>query len=151
MTAGPFLTYDVGLKEMIDNDIDWAADAITAVLLGDGYTPDRAAHSTYDDIDGEEIADGDYAQVQIAGKAVAVNGTTTRVTHSAIDFGDPVTISAKYLAYVVGTAGALDTGGRVLGVVDLNDGGGELASSDGEFSFTPDASGLFYFSRSAAP
>lgn len=151
MAAGPFQSYDTGYSEIVDGTISWENDDITAVLLDGDYTPDRAAHTTYNDISGSEIEDADYAQVQIAGKAVDVNGTNIRVTHSAISFGSDVTISAKHLAYVAGEAGSLASGGRVIGVVDLNVGGGTLDSTNSDYSFTPHANGLFYITRSAAP
>lgn len=148
MAVGPFLTHDTGLAALLSTD-DWTTDAYYAVLATTTESPDRAAQIDYEDILAE-CADADYDQVALAGKAVAVNSTKIRFTCNKITFGASVTISARYLYILKGTAATPATSDKIIGYIDL-DGAGNLSSVNAEFSFTPNATnGLFEVARSAA-
>lgn len=59
-----------------------------------------------------------------------------------ISFGASVTISAKYLVLVKGTAGSLTAGSVLVGYCDLDTSGGSVSSTASQFAVnTPN--GLF--------
>jgi hypothetical protein len=150
MPVGPFLSHDTGFKTLLGTG-DWTgAGAYYAVLATTSESPDRAAQVDYEDIL-EECADGDYDQVAITGAAAAVNSTKVRFTCSKIDFGSEVTISARYLYILEGTAASPANSDEIIGHIDLS-GSGNVSSVAAEFSFTPDGTnGLFEIARSDAP
>jgi hypothetical protein len=150
MAVGPFLSHDTGFASLLGSG-NWASDAYYAVLATTSETPDRAAQIDYADILAEHGATGNYDQVALSGKAVAINSTKVRFTCSKINFGADTTITARYLYILKGTAASPAGTDEIIGHVDL-DGAGNVSSVSAEFSFTPDATnGLFEVARSAAP
>jgi hypothetical protein len=149
MAVGPFLSHDTGFKSLLGGD-DWVNDDYYAVLATTSETPARDTQVDYEDIL-QECADGDYDQVALAGKAVAVNSTKVRFTCNKINFGSEVSISGRYLYILKGTAATPANTDEIVGHIDL-DGSGNVSSVSAEFSFTPDATnGLFEVARTAAP
>jgi hypothetical protein len=150
MAVGPFLTHDTGYASLVGSG-DWVNDAYYAVLATTGEAPDRATHVDYEDIL-NECADGDYDQVALTGKAVtSETGGEVQFTCDEISFGASVSITARYLFILKGTAASPANADEILGHIDL-DGAGNISSVAAEFSFTPDATnGLFEVARSAAP
>jgi hypothetical protein len=82
MAVGPFLSHDTGFKSLLGSD-DFAVDDYYAVLATSSETVDRATQIDYADIL-NECADGDYDQVALSGKSVALNSTAVQFTCSKI-------------------------------------------------------------------
>jgi hypothetical protein len=149
MTVGPFLSHDTGFASLLSTD-DFVTEDYYAVLATTSETPDQATQVDYADIL-NECADGDYDQVALASKAVAVNSQKIRFTCAKINFGATVSITARYLYILKGTAASPVGTDEIIGHIDL-DGAGNVSSVNAEFSFTPHATnGLFEVARSAAP
>lgn len=141
MSAGNFTLYDNAKLLLLNGGLNMASDTLAAVLLTSSYTP-SAAHSTFADVSTDEVADADYDQQAVAGESVTGSGGTVTVDTGDISFGSAVTITAKYLVLVKGTAGALTGTEKLIGYCDLNSGGGSVSSTAAGFSVnTPN--GLF--------
>lgn len=142
MAAGNFTLYDNAKLLLMNGGLNMASDTIAAVLLTDEYTPD-AAHDTFSDVSASEVADTDYAEKAVTGENVALASGAVTVDVDDISFGSEVTITAKYLVLVLGTAGSLAGTDKLIGYCDLNTtAGGSVSSTDGDFSVnTPN--GLF--------
>lgn len=149
MTVSAFFTHDAGYQAQIAGVEDFLAGDVVAVLVDAAQTPNRATENTYADISANESADADYTAQLLAGKAISVEGTAVRVTCSKITFTADGSVSGQYV-YLVYRAGAtLASTDRILGHVDLQTEGGNVSSTNAEFSYTPNASGLFEIQRSA--
>lgn len=121
MASGTFTFYHQGKLNNHDGVIDVVNDTIVCVLLAAAYTPDAAAHATYADISANEIADADYAPEVVTNIASTIDGSgTVLVDSDDISFGNPVTIEAKYAAFVQRAGASLASTDRLLGYVDLN-------------------------------
>lgn len=145
MAAGSFQLYNTGKESLLTdnaNQITWATDTVVAVLLGTGYTPD-AAHSTYADISAQVITDGDYAPAVVSGKTSTLTADKILWDCDNISFGDPVTLTAKYVVLVKRAAGALAGTDRLIGYGDLNVGAGLTASSTNSVFQVNTTNGLF--------
>lgn len=120
-----------------DADFAWA-------LLGSGYTQSDT-DTTWGDISANEITDTDYAQQAVTTRSVSNNAGEAQFSSDAADFGSNVSIEAKYLALVQGTAGSLAAGDKVIGTIDLDDSSGTATvfSANGEFKITPHANGFW--------
>jgi len=141
MAAGNFTLYDNAKLLLLNGGLNMSSATITAVLLGAGYTP-SAAHDTWSDASAQEIADSGYAEQAVSGQTVTLASGTVTVDSGDISFGTNVTLTAKYLALVLGTAGSLAGTDKLIGYCDLNTGGGTVSSTAGAFSVnTPN--GLF--------
>lgn len=142
MSAGNFTLYNNAKLLLFNGGLNMAGDTITAALLTSSYTP-SAAHSTWADVSATEVAaGGDYAQQALSGESVSGASGTVTVDSGDISFGTNVTITAKYLVLVKGTAGSLTAASELIGYCDLNTGGGSVSSTAGGFAVnTPN--GLF--------
>lgn len=123
------VAYNAGLLALLNGSIAFGSDACYAVLLTDSYTP-SAAHDTYSDVSAVECADGDYDQVALTTKTVALNGTAVDFDSDDIDFGSAVTITARYIAILKGTA-ASPQGTDPL--IWYNDFGSNKSSTNAQF------------------
>ncbi len=133
MAAGDFVYYNNLLVLLGDKAIDLDSDTFTAALCTSSYTPDRATHTVIGDLT-NELAGGDYARVNLTSPTKTLTGTALKWTSSTISFGNPVTLTAKYLVIFDNTH-ASDV---LIGYVDLNTGGGSASSTTGPFSVAPD-------------
>jgi len=142
MSAGNFTLYDNAKLLLLNGGLNMASDAIAAVLLTSAYTS-SAAHATWADVSADEVAGGgDYTQKAVSGQAVSETSGTVTADTADISFGSAVTITAKYLVLVKGTAGSITSTDKLIGYCDLNAGGGSVSSTAGAFSVnTPN--GLF--------
>ena len=148
MAVGPFLSHDTGFASLLSTD-DWTNDAYYAVLATTSETPDRAAQVDYEDILAEVASGGDYSPVALASKTCAVNGTNVRFDCAKITFTASGDITARYLYILKGTATSPANTDEIIGHIDL-DGSGNISSVGAEFSFDPNANGLFQIQRTAA-
>lgn len=153
MPTGPFLTVDDVFLDMHEGaDVDWVgATSVAAVLALSTWTPNRAGPMTYDDVDDHECADADYDPQAVTSRTISLASTRIRYDHAQVVFGAEVTITAKYLVYVLGNPASLGPTDRVIGYLDLVPAGGNAESVNAEFSYDPHASGLMEILRSAAP
>lgn len=150
MAVGPFLTHDTGYNSVLTDD-NWLTDVHYAVLATNLESPDRATQIDYADIL-QECADVDYSPVAITGESASIVSTKTQYSCSKINFGSAVTISARYLYILKGTAAAPVATDEIIGHVDLTSAAENISSNNSEFSFTPNATyGLFEVERSSAP
>lgn len=116
------------------------------VLVTASYTPNQAEHDTWSDISTNEVANGNgYAT---HGKAVTLSATRAGLV-ATLDSTDPAawtssTITAKYpvIVHDANADGALAGTDVLVGLADLNFGGGSLSSTNGNFTVTVNASGL---------
>ena len=129
MAVGAFtLTYD-GKLNWLNGGIDPDTDTLTAVLVDNAHTPSLENDNLYSDISGNECTDGDYSPVDLTGVALTRSGATVKLDANIVSFGDPVTISARYIYVVRKAGGSLVAGDLILGYMDLNDGGSSNVGS----------------------
>lgn len=149
MTVGQFQLTNPGLLAHQDGSIDPDTDTIVAVLVDNSYTPSLVNDNIYDDIDGDECADADYTASFAEGLVCTVTVTepsagVIMVDASQMDFGDAVTIGARYLYLVRRATGSLQVSDLILGYMDLNDGGAaNVDSVSSDFKVDPHANGLY--------
>lgn len=138
MAVGNFTFTDPGYLAVRKGTIDLENDTIVAVLVDTAHSP-ALTEDTYSDISANECASSDYTTNHPEG--LTVTGLTWTQTSSrnfkldanALNFGDTVTIAARYV-YLVKRAGAtLVAGDLVVGYMDLNTGGGNVSSTNGDF------------------
>lgn len=140
MAVGAFTLTHQGKLNWLNGNIDPDTDTLVAVLVDNAHTPSLVNDDIYSDISANECSDGDYSPQVITGMAITQSSGTVKLDANIVSFGDPVTISARYL-YVVRRAGAsLVAGDLILGYMDLNDGGSSnVASIAAVFSVDWDA------------
>jgi hypothetical protein len=145
MAVGAFTLLNTGKEALTTdnaNQINWASDTIVGVLVAAAHTP-TLTHSTYADISANVIADAGYAP------AVVTNKTSVRTADKIlwdcdnISFGDPVTLTAKYMYLVKRAGGSLTGTDQLIGYVDLNVGAGLSASSTNSVFRINTPDGLF--------
>lgn len=141
MAAGSFQAYEQGLLDICNQTVDFVSDTVKAMLLTSSYTPSAASDQYLDDISANECADGDYAQQTVGSKTIAIASNKVRFDCADIDFGNAVTITAKYLVLY------LDTGtpgtSTLLWYCDLDTGGGSPSSTADDFDVAINASGIY--------
>lgn len=141
--SNELVLYDDGFEDLFDGTFNWAEESdIAAVLLTDSYTPD-AGHSTYNDLT-NECDDSDYEPKAVSNRSVTRNGDDCEFDSDKVDFGSDVSITARYLALVVGDPTSLASDDKLIGYVDF---GESKSSSNSEFSFDPASTGWFKVSR----
>lgn len=127
-----------GVSQWDDSDVDF-----TWALLSSAYTQ-ADTDTLWSDVSANEISDGDYAQQAVTTRTVANNAGEAQFKSDPADFGANVTIEeAKYLVLVAGTATSVAAGDKIIGTIDLDDGGGIVFANNGEFSITQPAAGWF--------
>lgn len=141
MAAGNFQAYEKGLLAMLDGSVDFDTDVLQAILLTNAHTVDVVNDQFVSNVTAEECADGDYARQAIAGNALSIVSGAVRFDCNDIDFGNTVTISARYLVIAKDTN--VDASDQLLFICDLNTGGGNLSSTSGDFDITINASGIY--------
>ena len=154
MAAGQFTLTNKAIQD-IGNTVDWVADGIAAVLVDVAHTP-AITETTFANISANEVNSGtfpDYAQVALTNKSLG-KATATEVQYDSdvVSFGTNVTIEARYIYFVKGTAGALIAGDAIVGYCDIDTslGAAENAkSTNSVFSVGPSATGWFKRVRGA--
>ena len=145
MAAGPVVMYHNGWLGIVDGTINWSTDTIKAALLQNAYTPNAATHVNWSDISANEVSSTthpDYAQQAVTTVAPSLASGVVTLDANDVDFGNNVTISARYLVLYKDTGVASTS--RLICYVDLNDGGStEVASSNANFDIQWSANGLY--------
>ena len=147
MAVGAFTFTDPGFLAYLQGTIDIDTDTMVAVLVDNAQTPSVVNDDVYSDISGNECSDSDYTASFSEG--LVIGGLTWSETSSrnfkldgnAMDFGNSVTIAARYLYVVRRAGGTLVAGDLILGYMDLNDGGSaNVSSTNGDFDVDWNAS-----------
>ncbi|WP_374764269.1 hypothetical protein [Yunchengibacter salinarum] len=149
MSTEPFTLFDGAIDGLMRGALgDLANRPITACLMAGTYQPGLATDLVWSDIADHALTDADYAPRALGGQAI-ISGPDGAALHSdPVDFGDPVTIGpASHLVFVLGQAGALAAGDRLLGVQTLDPAGGGLKAINGAFSVQPANGGWFALGR----
>lgn len=152
MPASAWAAFGAALEAIFSGTVDVENDTFRLVLLSDAYTPDQVTHDGWSDMSAAEIPEaGGYVAggkpidliVSRSGLAVKIDGAD--VTWPA------ATITAKYAAVVRDSDGngTLQAADIPLFVCDLKDGGAAVASSNGDFSVTMNADGLYSVTAAA--
>jgi hypothetical protein len=150
MAVSEFMFTDAGWLATIKGTIDLENDTIVAVLIDNAQTPALATDATWADISANECSDADYTGSFPEGltmTALAWTDTgarTFKLDAADLDFGNTVTISARYV-YLVKRAGAtLVAGDLIVGYVDLNSGGStNVSSTAGNFDLAWATAGMY--------
>jgi hypothetical protein len=122
---------------------DGTAGSCMFVLVTSGYTP-VATHTTAADLGANVITSGNGAPINVPSPAVNNTSGVTWLNSSNAAFGNPVTITAKYLVCIQPvTAATYATTAKLLWYVDLNTAGsGSSVSSTADvFTVNTPASG----------
>lgn len=150
MAVGAVQLYDTGILNLVEDSgrqWDGSGDFTFALLVND-YSPSDS-HSEWGDVSGHECTDSDYSQVAVGSRALSNSSGTIYGTSSNANFGSSVTISARYLVCVAGTAGSLNSTDKVIWYQDLNDGGsGNVSSNNSSFVVNQPTNGWFSFAQS---
>lgn len=140
MAAGAFVCTDEGKEDFFNED--FVIDNHYWILVTASHTPNTATDITYSNVSANECADGDYAAQDATGETCSQTTGTVTVDVGDVDFGNTVTITAKYLYLLRGTAVGKTGTDRIVGYVDLNNGGGSVSSTSGNFDIAINASGI---------
>lgn len=146
MAAGAFVVVDKAIEKIHNGTFDLDTDTWYGVLITSSHTPNNSTDDLYSDISANEVSGGGYTRQDEVLSVSEAAGTTT-VDATDLDFGNTVTITAKYCYILKGAEGAPVAGDDILGYVDLDTGGGSVSSNNGDFDITWNASGLFTVSR----
>ncbi len=115
------------------------------VLLDNAYTQSDA-DTTWLDIKANEIDDTvqtDYVRQAVSNRTVTTVAGAVEYHADTADFGDDVTLTARFFACVHCAAGSLNLADAdiVIGVVDL---GAEKSSENNDFDLAEPSTGWFY-------
>jgi hypothetical protein len=140
MAAAAPVPYLEGMLRIMTSEMDLPNDSFKVALLDAAYVPDTGAHLVYADLT-DEITDAGYTAggLAVTGVAVTKDAGEVKVDAADIDFGDTVSLSAKYMAFYDDTP---VTTKWLLCYIDLNDGGGNLTSTNSDFDAILHANGL---------
>lgn len=140
MAAGNPQAYGQFLLNCLNNTSDWVNDNHYAILLTSSHTF-TITHTTLADISANEIADYDTSGPQdMTGEALSGAAGTVTFDADPVDFGNNVTITARYIAYLEGTVGAKSGTDKLCFSAALDD-TADKSSSNGDFDVDFNASG----------
>lgn len=129
MAVGTFTLTNQGKLNWLKGNIDPDGDTLVGVLVDNAHTPSVVNDDVYSDVSGNECSDGDYSPQVLTGVSLTESSGTIKLDANIVSYGDPVTISARYI-YIIRRAGAsLVAGDLILGYMDLNDGGSSNVAS----------------------
>lgn len=149
MAAGDPQIYNTGILNAVVLG-SWDNDDHYFMLLDTSYTP-SLTHSTRADVSSAEISDSDYAKLDMSGESSTNNAGVIEVDADDANFGSSVTIEAKYLVCLMGTAAGSSGTDDLVFYVDLNtdSGSATLSSTSGNFLLAFHGDGIFKVSRHA--
>lgn len=123
-------------------NIDWLSDTIKVQLHTSSFTPDQDTMDFQNDLTNEVANGNGYTTggATLANKTLSYTGATNVIKFDADDVQwTSSTITARYAVIVDTTPGSSATN-PVLGYVDF---GADVVSSNGTFTITWDAAGVF--------
>lgn len=132
------------IAKVFNKEVDWDSDSIKVLLVSSAYTPNQDTHDYLDDVVANEVSGAGYTA---GGQAL----TSKTVTYDAannvtvLDAADVTwassTITARY-AVVYDDSGATNAQKALIGYVDF---GSDQSSTNGNFTLTWDATGIYRF------
>lgn len=146
MAAGNFTLVNSAILDLADGTFDWITDNHYAVLILAAHTPSVSTDATYANISANECADGDYAAQDLTGESATGGSGTVTFDANDVSFGSSVTITAKYLYVLQGTAAGKTGTDEIVGYVDLDNGGGSVSSTSGTYNIAWAGTGLWQWS-----
>jgi len=154
MAMGKFKVTGNAIYHINSGNIDPDADQMTAVLLDENHVWSDN-HETWADILANEVDVGqfpDYTQVAVSGQVVTKITNGCSFDANDIDFGNDVTITAKWCYIVVGTPGSLSPTDVLFLGADLETASGTAtkSSTNGDFDVGFDVAGYCDITRSDA-
>lgn len=143
MTAGPFQQYQKGVLKLAKQQINFETDTMKALLLVNGHTVDLANHEFVADVvANEHAATGGYSRKTIATPSIGIVSGKVRFDCAKIDFGDNVSIAARYCAIYKEITNDADS--PLLAIIDANaDGAANVVSTNSDWDINVNASGIF--------
>lgn len=132
--GSPQIHNDSLYELMLSTGTQWDAGPFAFALLSSAYTQDDA-DTEWGDVSANEITDTDYAQVAASSLSLVQSGNKVQLSSGNASFGTSVTIEAKFLVCVAGTAGALNSTDKIIYTVDLDTttSGSTIAVTGGPF------------------
>lgn len=127
-----------------NKEVDFDTDTIKVALVSSAYTPDQDTHETWSQVKPNEVTGTGYVAggATLSGKTLTYDASNNVTVLDANDVTwANSTITARY-AVIYDDAGAADNEKVLLGYVDF---GVDQASTNGNFTITWDASGIFRF------
>ena len=148
MATGTPKIYTPKLDALLSSD-DWESNTHYAHLFT-SYTF-GASHAAYSEMGPPtEVVNGDYSQdgLLVGGEAITTDGTKVYLASSALDWGDPVTITAKYLVVFEKATGSLAAGDKPVFYLSLDDSEADVSSTSGAFKVSQHLDGgWLYFEQ----
>lgn len=144
MAAGTPQMYNAALERIGNSTADWDADNHYWTLHTNAFTF-TATNTQFSNVSASEVGDADYAKKDTTAESVSESAGT--VTFDAADavFGPSVTITARWIVWVEGTV-ATTAGTDLLVFACELDTGGDVSSTNGDFTIQWNASGIFTLS-----
>lgn len=110
--------YGLGVKAILNKEVDWDSDTIKGVLCSSSYTPNQDTHQYASSLTGE-LAGGGYARVTLSGKASTYTAGTNTLNLTCSDFSfTALTGTFRYLI-IVDTQTGSDATSPLLTYVDF--------------------------------
>lgn len=132
------------IQRAFNGEVDYDTDTIKVALLTSAYVPDQDNHQTWSQVKASEVTGTGYVAggATLSGKTITYDpGNNVTVLDAEDVTWANSTITARY-AVIYDDAGAADNEKVLLGYVDF---GVDQASTNGNFTITWDASGIFRF------
>lgn len=141
MAAGPWIAYPEGILRIATSEALFLTHTIRAALLANTYVPDLTNHLIFSNVSTHQIADAGYVQQTLGSKTITKVGGLIRFDAADIDFGNAVTLTARYGLIYDDTPA---TNKYLLWYCDLNLGGTQpISSVNSDFDFLLAANGLY--------
>jgi len=143
MAAGNFVPYAKFVFHTQRQAFDFLGATIKALLLANAHTPNMNGHEFLSDIVANEIADAGYVRQSLSGKTITQDGSNRTVYDADdVDFGNAVSLTARYMALFLDTTVAGTS--KLMGLIDLNNGGSTAVSStNSDFDIGFNAAGIY--------
>ena len=132
------------VRRAFNGEVDFDTDTIKVALATSSYTPDQDNDQTWSQVSAYEASGTGYTAggAALSGKTITYDGTNNVTVLDADDVTwANSTITARY-AVIYDDKGASDTEKVLLGYVDF---GVNQSSTNGNFTITWDAAGIFRF------
>lgn len=134
--------YGSALMKALNKEVDWDTDTIKVALATSSYTPSQDADDYWNDVVANEVSGTGYTAtgITLTTKTIGYTSGTNVIKLDADDVTwSSSTITARYAVIYDATPGT-DATRPLLGYVDF---GSNQSSSNGNFTITWDANGIF--------
>lgn len=132
------------VAKAFNKEIDLDSDTIKVALLTSAFTPNQDTQDYFDDVATNEVTGTGYTSggATLASKSVSYNASTNEFTFDADDVTwASSTITARY-AVIYDATPATNATRPLIGYVDFTS---DQSSTNGNFTVTWDATGIFKF------